>query len=781
MNKHFSKTVATILVAVMLLGFTAVFNARAYPPAPAFFLVPDSESFLSPPTTIGTLFHVWLNVSTTGNTFTYQYEVDYDSSQLNCTNAVYFAGATSDFFKGHTTVATGPDTSIAGFVSGGETLLGADVVPATATGKGIIDMTFNITASPPIGGFLTSLITANNANSYLLDPDLNTITPNFGDSTYLNTWAPPPAPHFEVVPSAQILFDGSIVRNLTTFNVDIAIKGLSAGWFANNASVELDYNSALIVPTGWSLNAAWSSAIFDNTTAGAFKVTDAIAVAPLTGDTTLATVTFMIWNQGSAPPRGFGDFDISPLALVNPTLGSFYGFYITLGPVVNGSVKVVVYSPTAPPFLSVSSASLGPNPSVGQLFNVTVTLNDVAAFENIIAVQFRLSFDKTKIYPVTSYEGPFLPAAAALQPGSLGTFFVEYTNDPDGSFGPHEVVGNMIFPDGTGLWHGPMLEGTGVVTIITFQLLYQSFGEGNYTTPLNIVDQEAIALDNLIDQNIITYAMSDPHNGTVTVTTALPGRMIDEYGGAVNSGMIQLVGAPYLQFPANAGIGPNMQMDMVEPQSWVWLHANVTYNYWPVQFKNVAFEVDFPNGTVYTKMSAFTDANGVATVGFRMPWPCDVNITAQDPNMSLIGVWTETSTVQLADITISDTLNWHYDYLVNIWKVTTDMFQYNHGQCVQIGFEYGSHATQPYPVLFVVSLVDELGVTVGIAEVSTTVSGATDCTYTNGTATVEICIPKWAYAGIATIHVDAFNMEPSQGGVALGPQYDGPTIAIQPY
>jgi hypothetical protein len=327
-----------------------------------------------------------------------------------------------------------------------------------------------------------------------------------------------------------------------------------------------------------------------------------------------------------------------------------------------------------------------------------------------------------------------------------------------------------------------MLEGTGVVTIITFQLLYQSFGEGNYTTPLNIVDEEAIALDNLIDQNIITYAMSDPHNGTVTVTTALLGRMIDEYGGAVNSGLIPLVGDPYLQFQyPYGGQGLNAPMDLVEPQSWVWLHANVTYNYWPVQFKLVAFEIKMPNGTVYTKLSAFTDPNGVATVGFRMPWPCDINTTSS----SLIGVWTEISTVQLADVVISDTLQWHYDYLVHVWKVTTlppDKFQYNHGECVQITFDYGSHAQQYYPALFVVSIVDELGVTVGIAMVDTTFGGAVFCQYKNSTRqTVGICIPKWAYAGIATIHTNTFNWEPSQGGVAIAPEFVGPTIAIQPY
>ena len=51
-------------------------------------------------------------------------------------------------------------------------------------------------------------------------------------------------------------------------------------------------------------------------------------------------------------------------------------------------------------------------------------------------------------------------------------------------------------------------------------------------------------------------------------------------------------------------------MDVVEPQSWVYLWANVTYNYWPVQHKNVAFEIQEPDGTVCTELSAFTDTYG---------------------------------------------------------------------------------------------------------------------------------------------------------------------------
>jgi hypothetical protein len=65
--------------------------------------------------------------------------------------------------------------------------------------------------------------------------------------------------------------------------------------------------------------------------------------------------------------------------------------------------------------------------------------------------------------------------------------------------------------------------------------------------------------------------------------------------------------------------------------------------------------------------------------------------------------------------------------------------------------------------------VDELGVTVGIAEIRSDklFGGTMFSVYKNLTATVEIRIPKWAYAGIAPIQVDAFNIDPSLGGVRI--------------
>jgi len=795
MNNRISKLLATALITAMVLSVIPLFNimpARAAAPLPpSMYLVPEFPTFYTNTTNIGDTFVVTLWAQALTGAFTMSFEVDFNIAQLSCVSAVFTAGGGSQWFTlrqnstggwhlppAQITIAFPPTISnVLGTITGGESCLNPDSIPGGTSGT-IITMTFQIIAGPPINGNLTSLIHLNPDNTWFSDEVNNAIPINLGDARYTYIWSPPPKPHLAVEPTPQT-FSMFLVWNGSTFTEDIVIKSISNGWFLGNATTDLTYNATLTTVAGVVFDPIWTGATTwtgNNTGTLSFYV-DGPSSIP-NGDVKIATITFRIIGQGYVPPRAFGDFDVSTLHLLNYQLGSTFGFYIAMNPAVDGLVTVYAFSPVLPPHLEVSSATIGPGPSLGQLFNITVSLVDVMDFQNIIGIQFRLGYDPTMLEAVAVYEGPFLPTYAALQGAAFtGTFFVGYINNPDGIFGPHVLIGNMIFPNGTGRWNPPMLNGTGVVATITFRVLYQSFGEPNVVTHLDIVDKLAIGLDNLEDQNIIDKALQPSINGTVTITTNLPGRMIDEYGGAVNSGLGPLVGT-YLQFPAPyGGQGPNAPMDLVEPQSWVWLHANVTYNYWPVQFKNVAFEIQMPNGTVYTKLSAFTDENGVATVGFRMPWPCDINTTSS----SLIGVWKEISTVQLADVKINDTLTWHYDYLVHVWKVTTDMFQYNHGQCVQITFEYGSHAQQYYPALFVVSIVDELGVTVGIATVTTTFGGTVFCQYKNSSETVEICLPKWAYAGIATIHINTFDFEPSQGGVAIAPEFVGPTIAIQPY
>jgi hypothetical protein len=773
MKKGLTKLLGFMLITAMVLSVAPAFNmmlAKAQPPAPSFYILPASQSFTT--SAPAAPFTETLSVSTSGDTFTYQYEVDFDPAQLQCSSAAYTSVATSDFFKGHTTVPTGPTIdNVTGKISGGETLLGSDVVHATS-GANIITMTFVIVGSPPINGKLTSLITANNPNTFLLDPDLNTVAGvSYGDCTFTYTWAAPPPPQLTVAPQTQS-FDQFHQWNGSTFTEDVVVKN-TAGWFLGNATIKLDYNSALTSVTNIAFDPIWGTTASSDTGPGTLQFDVSGPTSVPVGDVKIATVTFTIIGQGSVPPRPFGSSDVSTLHFHDFQLGSTAGFFIQDVTAVDGTVTVFAYAPISPPHLAVSSATLDSTNST-ELFNITVSFVGVSDFQNIIGIQFRLGYDNAVLQPTAVYEGPFLNSFAVQQPGPKlngQTFFISYIEDPDGVFGPSVLVGNLIFPNSTGQWNPPMLSGTGDIAYITFRLLLRV----PTVAPLNIVDQQAVALDNLVSQNVKDTALSDPVNGTVTVTVNLPGRAIDLFGGAVNSGFATLVGAPYLQFPAPyGGQGSNVPMDLVEPESWVYLNANITYNFFPVQEKSVAFEIDEPDGTEYTKLIAVTDQNGIASVGFRMPWP------SGNPE-SLLGVWKAIATVQLADITINDTMSYEYNYLVQITKVTTDKFEYNHGDTVSVEVFYKSYAQQMYPGLFVASIVDELGVTVGHYLLVQQIGGAAQF---NVPATpsfaATITLPSWAFAGTASVKVDCFSTAPAQGGVALTPEFVGRTILIQP-
>jgi hypothetical protein len=331
----------------------------------------------------------------------------------------------------------------------------------------------------------------------------------------------------------------------------------------------------------------------------------------------------------------------------------------------------------------------------------------------------------------------------------------------------------MIYPNDTGMWNPPMLNGSGVVAIITFRTLQPYYS--TIVTPLTVVDDLMIGLDNLVDQNIEDKPLLPPDNGLVTIESFVRGRFIDVYGYAYNSGKGPVDWQEILQFPPPfGGQGPNMPMDVVEPQSMIVLHANVTYNYWPVQHKLVGFQVLDNNNNTIANLFNFTDPTGVATVTFRMPWPCD------NPEQ-FFGVWRIVATVQLADIVITDTLPYHYDYIVHIWKVTTDKYYYEHGEYVCVFVEWGSHAQQYYNVTVKVYIADELGVIIGSFAHSTQVGGTVFCQYKNDNFTDCIYIPKWAYAGLATVHASVFDYEPILGGVPLGPEYaPPPEIVILP-
>jgi hypothetical protein len=835
MDKLLSKLVATVLVIVlaiytapMIMPAIRSVNATPLPIAPGYYVTPQTLTYTTsspPPAT----FTVWVVGEAINGTDAWSVEVSFDPTQLavvsSYTCSIAAASTQGDgmagLFLGHTTTELGPIIG-SNYVEASGTLLGSDYIPAN-TGN-VLNITFSYIGPTPSP--VTPTITSNIDPAYGLPPVGETLyelqsptptyptgeidTPNTLYCTFLYTFATPPLPTMVIENETSVTF--GMFTNWTSpptyFNEDIYIAGLNAAWGVTNATTEWIFNSTVLADVGYTPGPLWASVsvtpvgpgdiVINGTNLGAF-----VGVQ----DILLAIITFQIIYQGTTIIPG--TYSFSPRALDNTALTSIYPLLNTV--IVNGvpsigtipqtypspwtATEVIVYDfvTALPPYLSVSSVTLGPGPVLGDLFNVTVTLNNVnEPAQHLFAIQFRLNYDPTLMTFVQGFEGPFFPAAAAMDPNCLGTWFDAVNYPTDAINGPNVIVGDMILPNATGFWLEDSLpNGTGVVAILEFQVASQSFGEAPVTSGLNIEitnllsepdDELALGFITMSDgQPIQTLTLNPPIDGTYTISAVYNNAVVfDLYGGATNDGEITLVGGPYWQFPAPyGGQGPNNPMDLVLPQSLVYLWANLTYNYYPVTAKEVAFEVQGPNNFVL-KLEAATDENGVAGVTFRMPWP--------DPDpASALGIYTVTATVSVSDVNYQDTMQYEYDYLLQIWKVTTDMFQYAHGSAVTTTIYYQSYAMQQYPALFITDILDNMSVPIGYSYLFLNPAVGSlnypmfDVLTQYVAVMPPITIPTWAYAGIATLYTDAVTNWPADGGVPVTPEYVGPVIAIQPY
>jgi hypothetical protein len=253
-------------------------------------------------------------------------------------------------------------------------------------------------------------------------------------------------------------------------------------------------------------------------------------------------------------------------------------------------------------------------------------------------------------------------------------------------------------------------------------------------------------------------------DGAYSIRPKVLGRMIDIF----------------TQYPdPYGGQGIGKPSDMFWPQKEVILYAYVTYNEWPEQNKDVAFQVIDPHGDTYAVIYARTnssdnplDKTGYAEAHFRLPWPCD------DPEY-YFGEWTVIGTVDVACNIVNDTLTFKYDYLVRIVKVTTDKPKYAHCEYMNITVEFKSYAMQHYDVILTVTALDETGVPFGFVYVETSVGGAQYCSYKSfPPESVSIHVVKWARAGRGSIVVGVLNDWPASGGTVISGPFTPITVDI---
>jgi len=752
MEKYFKRLSSVAIVAMLLLGVVSVFPVNAA--TATIYLVPNQFKFTTATTAPGTRFIAEVWVRDVEHLFGFQFLIEIDDNLLNITNAwLPPLDDTKYVFYGKSTVRPAPALYDSDGDGVYESVLVGDTIMGTGefsgTGKlGFVE--FEIIKAPGKYETLSCPIHFNPDETYGLDPGQNTIPFTPEDGYYEFKWAPPTVnPTIAIRPNYVLIDQYTNISELPSphVSVDLMIEKLDLGWALHNASFTITYNTPqeILLLIEVVANPEWVIAIINASVPN--QITIYVEGHPNpTGNIKVATLKFNVTYQGVNPPQA--ESNVSDIKIVD------YELMDTVGPVpvaavVNGKVEVQSFLILPLPKLSVidprdgdTIIELGPDLWVGdqfgKTFKVNVVISELHFAWKLIGVQFRLGYDKTLMEVVSVEEGPFLKDYA-----QYGTFPIVYL-EPDTMYGPHVLFGDIILPDENGSWdwmpkYNGWPNGTGVLATITFKPLKQSWVE-TYESTLPLKDII------LVDSKLATISFLPPEHGTYRMLPiAATGRVIDVW----------------MQYPAPyGGQGPNQPADLVVPQQEVCLTAKVTYNWWPVQGKLVTFKVFDNRGKLYATFQATTGADGHANVCFRMPWPGE----------NYFGVWTVVASVSVADVVISDTMTFHYDYLVRTWKVTTNKTEYKHLETVRIKVEFGTHAQQEYDVWMVAEIQDELGVVVGITVIQVTIGGAEYCTYTNYTATVTIKVPYNAYAGRATVRVNFLSTPPEECGPAVTPE-----------
>ena len=482
--------------------------------------------------------------------------------------------------------------------------------------------------------------------------------------------------------------------------------------------------------------------------------------APFTGSGVAFDITFKIKKQ---PMPGEPD-KVLCLNITTVTLADNLGNPIDCD-VFDGTVIIharpLIYPPA--PKLSVLPSKVE-NIKMDQTFVENVFLHawnetsqqvvDLDPFWDVAGFDFHITFDPTLIVADSVTIDPD-NWFAGFWPNGIFTVKAEIDN----------VAGTIWIAflgipgdDGT---HTPP-SGQGRIVSVTFRAVYES---ATYPPPSCLI--------NIVNSTVAGFPHPEraypPWSGS---DSAVP---LDHF---INSATYKAYFKPpgawidiYTVYPDGTifGVGPNEPGDMYWPQKEVVVKANVTYNFWPEQNKDVAFQIIDPHGEIWGIICNRTDQYGVAVIRFRLPWPCD------DPEY-WFGVWKIVATVDVACKVVNDTLQFKYDYHVRVWKTTVDKDAYNHCETITVTIDLGTVSRQTFNVLITVTAVDETGVPFGFDYTWVTVGGAEWCTYANTTVTLSIHVPKFARAGVGTIYVQVLHNWPTNGGDSIYPTREPETI-----
>ena len=423
---------------------------------------------------------------------------------------------------------------------------------------------------------------------------------------------------------------------------------------------------------------------------------------------------------------------------------------------VDGSFKLEWREPPIPkPHLEASPKEVKLGIPIGPsiigtpkaIFTVDIVIKNVDARRKLIGVQsLVLSWNKSLIRLLDSWEGPFLKSFAPY-----GTLWINVT-DPAPPAEPEMItIGIIMWPNpDTGNWDWDTWPaGEGVIATVKFEAILQEEYPWTAECPIDI---EPLYDNYFIDANLEWIPYEDEVDGKYIIIGWILGRMIDVY----------VCDYPY---PYNGG-GLNQTADMFRPQKTVHLCAEVTYNAEPVQSKLVTFEIIDPHGNVIAVRTALTDENGIARTEFGIPWPCE------DPWNFIFGKWTVVASVDIRCTVVKDWLWFKVWWEVEIVSVTPKQTSYTKCDNAEFEITFRSYRMQQGEALIVITVYDDLDVPIGhIYKWVTYGHGEYKyCQFWNGTETLSVHIPKWAFVGVGKVYVQVLSNYPSKCGDAYAPE-----------
>jgi hypothetical protein len=413
----------------------------------------------------------------------------------------------------------------------------------------------------------------------------------------------------------------------------------------------------------------------------------------------------------------------------------------------DGLYEYIWAPPSTYPHLSVSPASITYNaqPYVPYTpeFDVNIRINNLDDDWHLVGLQFTLGYNTTLLEIKDVTEGPFLA-------GYGETWFVTHVEFD------YAYVMVLFYPinlTNPTAWPG----GSGVLATITFQGIYAQEFPWVGSCPLQLTN---IAL---VDERDEEIPFDPAINGLYTIKGYVLGRQLDVY----------------TQYPDGYnGKGPEEPSDAFAPQDLVNLTAYLTYNLDPIQNKLVSFEVHSPYDDHIIYLTAITNTTGYAVVSFRIPWPCP-----DWPEDEIFGIWTVYATADVANELVTDTLQFRVGWLVELISVESVYENYYKGNHTSWKITFKTISAQDRNVTFTLVLQDELGVPIGKLTVEDYLVGGApllgELVYPPLNVSC-LYIPKWAYIGTATAHVNAYTTYPSLGGYAYCPEVTTEVRIIRP-